>query len=53
MTPAESCVFESIASRLGIATATVKTHLLRVFQKTGCNRQVDLVKLAGSLAMPY
>ncbi len=62
LTPAESRVFESIAGgeapaaiagRLGIATATVKTHLLRVFQKTGCNRQVDLVKLAGSLAMPY
>jgi DNA-binding CsgD family transcriptional regulator len=31
----------------------VKTHLLRVFQKTGCNRQADLVKLAGTLAMPY
>jgi DNA-binding CsgD family transcriptional regulator len=62
LTPAESRVFESVASgeapadianRLGIATATVKTHLLRVFQKTGCNRQADLVKLAGSLAMPY
>ncbi len=62
LTPAESRVFESIAaghapadiaSRLGVATATVKTHLLRVFQKTGCNRQADLVKLAGSLVMPY
>ena len=62
LTPAESRVFESvatgeapadIATRLGVATATVKTHLLRVFQKTGCNRQADLVKLAGSLAMPY
>ena len=62
LTPAESRVFESIAAghtpadianRLGVATATVKTHLLRVFQKTGCNRQVDLVKLAGTLTMPY
>jgi DNA-binding CsgD family transcriptional regulator len=62
LTPAESRVFEfvaagevpaDIANRLGVATATVKTHLLRVFQKTGCNRQADLVKLAGSLAMPY
>lgn len=62
LTPAETRVFESIAageapaeiaSRLGIAVATVKTHLVRVFQKTGCNRQLDLVKLASSLAMPY
>jgi DNA-binding CsgD family transcriptional regulator len=62
LTPAETRVFESIAageapaeiaSRLGIAVATVKTHLVRVFHKTGCNRQLDLVKLAGSLAMPY
>ena len=62
LTPAETRVFEqiasgdvpaTIASRLGITPATVKTHLLRVFQKTGCNRQAEIVKLAGSLVMPY
>ncbi|HXE85638.1 MAG TPA: helix-turn-helix transcriptional regulator, partial [Hyphomicrobiaceae bacterium] len=33
------------AERLGIAEATVKTHLHRVFGKTGASRQADLVKL--------
>jgi DNA-binding CsgD family transcriptional regulator len=30
----------------------VKTHLLRLFEKTGCKRQVDLVRLTASLALP-
>jgi DNA-binding CsgD family transcriptional regulator len=34
-----------VANVLGIALDTVKTHLKRVFAKTGTNRQVDLVKL--------
>lgn len=34
-----------IAATLGIAEATVKTHVQRLFEKTGTNRQVDLVKL--------
>ena len=58
LTPAEVRVFESvvagatpaeIAARLGLAPSTVKTHLLRVFDKTGCRRQADLVRLASSL----
>lgn len=61
LTPAESRVFEmvcegvtqeDIALQLGIARSTAKTHLLHVFEKTGCSRQVDLVKLAASLSLP-
>lgn len=33
------------ASALGIAATTVKTHLNRLYEKTGVNRQADLVKL--------
>ncbi|MBS0509370.1 MAG: helix-turn-helix transcriptional regulator [Proteobacteria bacterium] len=59
LTPAEVRVFELIASglapaeaatRLGLAPSTVKTHLLRVFDKTGCRRQADLVRLAAALS---
>jgi DNA-binding CsgD family transcriptional regulator len=35
-----------IGERLGISTATVKTHLNRIFAKTGARRQADLVRLA-------
>jgi DNA-binding CsgD family transcriptional regulator len=61
LTPAESRIFELIADGqapsdvavvLGIAPSTVKTHLLRVFDKTGCSRQAELVKLAASMSLP-
>jgi DNA-binding CsgD family transcriptional regulator/PAS domain-containing protein len=61
LTPAEVRVFELIAdgdtpaeisAALGIAPSTVKTHLLRLFEKTGCNRQADLARLAASLSAP-
>ncbi len=32
------------AKALGIARGTVKTHLQRLFAKTGTNRQAELVK---------
>jgi DNA-binding CsgD family transcriptional regulator len=41
-----------VAETLGIAPATVKTHLQHVFDKTGCRRQADLVKLAASMSPP-
>jgi len=41
-----------VAVALGIAETTVKTHLSRVFQKTGATRQADLVKLAAGFANP-
>ena len=34
-----------IARTLGIAVSTVRTHLHRVFEKTGTHRQADLVRL--------
>jgi len=61
LTPAELRVFLSIvevggvpgaAAALGIAETTVKTHLHRVFAKTGVSRQADLVKLAAGFANP-
>jgi DNA-binding CsgD family transcriptional regulator/PAS domain-containing protein len=59
LTPAESRVFAMIGTGktiaqmtalLGIGRGTVKTHLLRIFAKTGTRRQAELVKLAASLA---
>jgi len=41
-----------IAEALGIAETTVKTHLYRVFAKTGASRQADLVKLAAGFSNP-
>jgi len=61
LTPAEVRIFElicdgqtktAISELLGIAVSTVKTHLLHVFDKTGCRRQIDLVRLAKSLTFP-
>jgi DNA-binding CsgD family transcriptional regulator len=61
LTPAEAGVFKlicagrkltDIALALGISRGTAKTHLLHIFQKTGCTRQLDLVLLATSLSLP-
>src|SRR5262245_30794416 len=41
-----------VAEALGIGEATVKTHLHRVFAKTGTSRQSDLVKLVAGFANP-
>jgi DNA-binding CsgD family transcriptional regulator len=41
-----------VAEALGIAETTVKTHLGRLFQKTGAARQADLVKLLAAFANP-
>jgi DNA-binding CsgD family transcriptional regulator/PAS domain-containing protein len=40
------------ASALGIAESTAKTHLQRLFSKTGVNRQADLVKLVAGFSNP-
>jgi DNA-binding CsgD family transcriptional regulator len=40
------------AEALGIGEATVKTHLHRVFCKTGATRQADLVKLVAGFSTP-
>jgi DNA-binding CsgD family transcriptional regulator/PAS domain-containing protein len=41
-----------VSEALGIAETTVKTHLYRVFAKTGATRQADLVKLAAGFSNP-
>jgi DNA-binding CsgD family transcriptional regulator len=48
-------VFESdgmsdLAEVLGISEPTVRTHLRRLFEKTGAKRQADLVKLVAGFA---
>jgi DNA-binding CsgD family transcriptional regulator len=61
LTPAELRVLLAIvevggvpetAVALGLAGTTVKTHLHRVFAKTGTCRQADLVKLAAGFSSP-
>lgn len=41
-----------VAETLGIAETTVKTHLHQTYQKTGTNRQADLVKLVAAFSNP-
>jgi DNA-binding CsgD family transcriptional regulator/PAS domain-containing protein len=41
-----------VAESLGIAEATVKTHLHRLFAKTETSRQADLVKLVAAFSNP-
>src|SRR3569832_157153 len=61
LTPAELRVLRAIvevggvpetSERLGVAETTVKTHLYRVFSKTGASRQADLVKIAAGFSNP-
>ena len=40
------------AEALGIAEATVRTHLHRLFAKTGTRRQAELVKLVVGFSRP-
>jgi DNA-binding CsgD family transcriptional regulator/PAS domain-containing protein len=41
-----------VAAALGVADTTVKTHLGRLFEKTGTGRQADLVKMVAGFSMP-
>jgi DNA-binding CsgD family transcriptional regulator len=41
-----------IADAFGVSRATVKTHLSRLFDKTGTSRQADLVKIVTGFASP-
>jgi DNA-binding CsgD family transcriptional regulator/PAS domain-containing protein len=41
-----------VAEALGIAETTVRTHLGRLFDKTGTGRQADLVKLVAGFCNP-
>ena len=42
----------AVADVIGVSQATVKTHLQRLFAKTGTNRQGDLIKLVAAHASP-
>ncbi|MGQ3277300.1 MAG: LuxR C-terminal-related transcriptional regulator [Shinella sp.] len=61
LTPAEARVLLRIGSgltpsksalSLGISESTLKTHLRRIFAKTGTARQADLVKLVANIGTP-
>jgi len=41
-----------VAAALGIAESTVKTHLGRLYEKTGTHRQADLVKIVAGFSNP-
>jgi len=41
-----------VSDALGVAETTVKTHLSRLYKKTGTNRQAELVKLVASYMNP-
>jgi DNA-binding CsgD family transcriptional regulator len=42
-----------VAPVLGISETTVKTHLQRIYDKTGAKRQADLVKLVAGFVGPF
>jgi DNA-binding NarL/FixJ family response regulator len=42
-----------IANELGLAESTIKSHLRSLFDKTGVNRQADLVRLVAEHASPF
>lgn len=61
LTPAEARVFGliakghtmgEVAAELGVEQSTVKTHMLRIYEKTGVRRRSELQKMATSLALP-
>jgi DNA-binding CsgD family transcriptional regulator len=61
LTPAEARVarslaigktVEDIASDHGISPSTVRTHVRGVLEKTGCNRQAEVVALRAGMAQP-
>lgn len=61
LSPAEERVFSRVgrgdtvaqtAVELGLHTSTVRSHLLRVFEKTGTHRQAELVRLYDMLRVP-
>lgn len=61
LTPAEAMVaraisraktIEEIAALQGVTVGTVRTHLKRVFAKTGTSRQIALAHLLAGLALP-
>jgi DNA-binding CsgD family transcriptional regulator len=61
LTPAEQRVFElvvagvgtgEIAQTLGVLPGTVRTQLLRVFEKTGRHSRAELIRLSSEIRLP-
>ena len=61
LTPAQAKVFDLIATgqtvkdaaaSLSVEPSTVKTHLLRIYEKVGVRRQSALMQIAASLSLP-
>lgn len=61
LTPSEARVFDQlatgrslkeVAARLGVATSTAKTHMLRLHDKMGVSKRGELMRIAAALAMP-
>ena len=50
--PSEVGGIPSVADVLGVSEAAVKTHLHRLFTKTGTKRQAELVRLLAEHASP-
>ena len=42
-----------VAEALGVSAETVKTNLSHLYEKTGVNRQADLVKLVAGFSNPF
>jgi DNA-binding CsgD family transcriptional regulator len=42
-----------VAAALSIGETTIKTHLSRLFVKTGARRQAELIKLVAGFATPF
>jgi DNA-binding CsgD family transcriptional regulator/PAS domain-containing protein len=53
MTTVQSGGVAETADALGIGESTVRTHLHRLFAKTGAQRQADLVRLMAGYASPF
>jgi DNA-binding CsgD family transcriptional regulator len=49
----ENSGVHEVARALEVSEATVKTHLQRIFDKTGSARQAELVKLVAAFANPF
>ena len=48
---AEGCTNRAVASRLGIGEATVKTHLVHVYEKLGVADRASAVRTAWDLGL--
>jgi DNA-binding CsgD family transcriptional regulator/PAS domain-containing protein len=62
LTPAETRIvslsleglsMREMAARIGIAASTVKTHLLRAYEKTGTHKRTELAALVNGISSPW